>query len=275
MEDPRLVQLEADNTYMAKLLKELRDKLVLVDDLEDEGDRVYFASTNQADDFREAVEELDAWDWERVEMNSKGRDLYADMRELNRRLREAEDRDYTHHDYGIEANRVAAEAFGNIVRSTPGIPPISAGAVARLCWWASQLQMISAELKEEAAQYNRDGMVNEGLLTVRLQLSVEETAEWAEALASGDIEKAFNELVDISVVTDGHYHTLGLADLKVEGYGEVHGANMSKLGPDGKPLISEAGRWMKGPNTRKPDMSRVLREAEERNEPVRQGRPAS
>jgi predicted HAD superfamily Cof-like phosphohydrolase len=73
----------------------------------------------------------------------------------------------------------------------------------------------------------------------------------------------------MSVVTDGHYHTLGLADLKVEGYREVHGANMSKLGEDGKPIVSEAGRWMKGPNTRKPDMAKVLREAE--NEPLRQG----
>jgi hypothetical protein len=161
-------------------------------------------------------------------------------------------------DFGIEATREAHEAFGSPIATTPGIPPIGAPGVSRLLWWAGQLQMIAAELKEEAATYNREGMNNEGLLTIRLQLSVEETAEWAEALASGDISKAFNELVDMSVVTDGHYHTLGLASLKLEGYGEVHGANMSKLGPDGKPLISEAGRWIKGPNTRKPDMAKVL-----------------
>jgi NTP pyrophosphatase (non-canonical NTP hydrolase) len=174
-------------------------------------------------------------------------------------------------DYGIEANREAALAFGNRVRSTPGVPPLSVEGAARLRWWAAQLQFIAQALKEEAAEYNREGQVNEGLLTIRLQLSVEETGEWAEALASGDIQATFNELVDMSVVTDGHYHTLGLADLKVEGYREVHAANMSKLGDDGKPIISEAGRWMKGPHTRKPDLGRVLREAEERNEPLRQG----
>lgn len=164
-------------------------------------------------------------------------------------------------DAGIEYNRVTAAAFGNKVRPTPSLPTLTRSGRARLRWWASQLAAMAAALKAEAAEHNEAGRKNAGLLLIRLQLSVEETGEWAEAVASGDIARAFQELVDMSVVTDGHYHTLGLADVKLAGYAEVHAANMSKLGEDGRPIISPAGRWMKGPNTRKPDMLRVLNEA--------------
>jgi predicted HAD superfamily Cof-like phosphohydrolase len=35
----------------------------------------------------------------------------------------------------------------------------------------------------------------------------------------------------------------------------IHNANMSKLGPDGKPLKNAAGRVVKGPNFKKADLS--------------------
>jgi predicted HAD superfamily Cof-like phosphohydrolase len=180
--------------------------------------------------------------------------LVDEVRRLNAKLAEAG------RDAGIEYNRTQSRAFGDIVRYTPGVPELSPSGQARLRWWASQLAVMGSALKKEAAELNEAGAVNEGLLIIRLQLSVEETGEWAEALASGDIVAAFKELVDISVVTDGHYLALGLADLKLAGYEEVMASNMSKLGPDGVPSVSAAGRHIKGPNYRKADMARVLSE---------------
>jgi predicted HAD superfamily Cof-like phosphohydrolase len=165
----------------------------------------------------------------------------------------------TDNDAGIEMNQEAARAFGNYVGETPAVPelnPYERGIIKR---WSETLATMARTLKAEAAEANGLGHTAFGLLLIRLQLSVEETGEWAEALATGDIEKAAKELVDMSVVTDGHYLTLGLADLKIPLYREVHASNMTKLDPvTGQPIISEAGRWVKGPAYREADLSPIL-----------------
>ena len=42
-------------------------------------------------------------------------------------------------------------------------------------------------------------------------------------------------------------------------FSEVHRSNMTKFGEDGKPVINEAGRVVKGPNYEPPDLLAVLR----------------
>jgi hypothetical protein len=44
-------------------------------------------------------------------------------------------------------------------------------------------------------------------------------------------------------------------------FNRVHESNMSKLGPDGKPVLREDGKVMKGPNYKKPDLSDLVRRA--------------
>ena len=39
---------------------------------------------------------------------------------------------------------------------------------------------------------------------------------------------------------------------------EIQRSNMSKLGPDGKPIYREDGKVLKGPNYFKPDIAAVL-----------------
>jgi predicted HAD superfamily Cof-like phosphohydrolase len=39
---------------------------------------------------------------------------------------------------------------------------------------------------------------------------------------------------------------------------EVHDSNMTKLGPDGKPIRNEYGKVMKGPNYVPPNIAKVL-----------------
>lgn len=83
----------ADAVYQAKLLVRLRDRFVLISkEIEDEGDRAYFGSTNDADDFKAIVGELDNFAWSRVMGRANGRDLYAEMRDLRSRAEAAESR---------------------------------------------------------------------------------------------------------------------------------------------------------------------------------------
>ena len=81
----RIVELKADGVYMAKLLVQLRDRFILIkDEIEDEGDRVYFGSSNDADDFREIVDDLVNFKWDLITREKKRRDLYAEMRALRK-----------------------------------------------------------------------------------------------------------------------------------------------------------------------------------------------
>jgi len=156
-------------------------------------------------------------------------------------------------DAGIKLLEEFNAAFDRPTQTAPAIPDVGESGRARLSWWASQLATMAAALKVEAAEVNGSGASALGELLIRVQLTVEETSEWTEAMASGDVVKALDGLLDMSYVNDGHYLSLGLADLKLAGYRIVHSCNMSKLGPDGKPMTTQAGRVIKGPNTRRPE----------------------
>lgn len=94
------IALKADLTHFAKLIKKLRSKFInIADHVEDEGDRAYFGSTNHADDFKQAVRDLDDANWSLILDKAKGRDLYAEMRKLRSALAKS------------EASREAAEAM--------------------------------------------------------------------------------------------------------------------------------------------------------------------
>lgn len=80
-------EMEADLAYQAKMLERVRDGLLFIDELEDEGDRVFFASTNHADHFRDLREDISTWDFERAVWPASGRDLYEEMRQLRDAIR--------------------------------------------------------------------------------------------------------------------------------------------------------------------------------------------
>lgn len=64
--------------------------------------------------------------------------------------------------------------------------------------------------------------------------------------------RLLKELADLRYVAEGCAVTFGLP---IEAaYREVHRSNMSKLGPDGKPLYREDGKVLKGPGYTEADM---------------------
>jgi predicted HAD superfamily Cof-like phosphohydrolase len=78
--------------------------------------------------------------------------------------------------------------------------------------------------------------------------------------------KVLKEVVDLCYVAEGTAVAFGLPFDAA--YAEVHRSNMSKLGADGKPIMRNDGKVMKGPNYVEADMEQFIAiiESEESHE---------
>ena len=107
------------------------------------------------------------------------------------------------------------------------------------------------------------------LITLRNKLIFEEYAELRNELAAamvdvetlGEIapktkERILKEMADLQYVLSGLAVVLGLP-LHVA-FNRVHKSNMSKLGADGKPILREDGKILKGPNYAPPDLEDLV-----------------
>ena len=91
---------------------------------------------------------------------------------------------------------------------------------------------------------------------LRLELIQEELDELSDAVADRDMIQIADALTDLLYVVYGAGHAFGI-DLD-ECFQEVHSSNMSKLGPNGKPIHREDGKVMKGPGFFEPDLENIL-----------------
>ena len=74
-------KVQARLTAMSKTIVRLREVLVLVtDNIEDEGDRAYFGSSNDADTIKEVVGDLDGWCWDDIVSDGELPDVYETSR---------------------------------------------------------------------------------------------------------------------------------------------------------------------------------------------------
>ena len=89
------------------------------------------------------------------------------------------------------------------------------------------------------------------VITLRFDLIMEELNELSVALLDRDKVEVLDALTDLQYVLDGAYLAFGMAHLKEKAFQEVHRSNMSKLGADGKPILSESGKILK-PDTYSP-----------------------
>lgn len=112
--------------------------------------------------------------------------------------------------------------------------------------------------------------------TLRLSLILEEALELAEAMGfridkvqacvqsmladgpvgEGDLVGIADALGDLEYVTNGAAleHGIPLPEIVAE----VHRSNMTKLGPDGKPIYREDGKILKGEDFEEPRLAEVL-----------------
>ena len=104
---------------------------------------------------------------------------------------------------------------------------------------------------------NKPSFSSDKINQLRISLIKEELDELKEAMDSKNLLEVADALTDLLYVTYGAGHAFGI-DLD-SCFDEVQNSNMSKLGKDGKPIYSEAGKVMKGPNYFKPDLSKFIR----------------
>ena len=106
------------------------------------------------------------------------------------------------------------------------------------------------EVKESAS------FPDENIVKLRLQLIKEELEELEQALNDKNLLEVADALTDILYVTYGAGHSFGInLDACFE---EVQRSNMSKLDEDGKPILNEYGKVMKGPNFSKPNLKQFI-----------------
>jgi len=94
--------------------------------------------------------------------------------------------------------------------------------------------------------------------TVRLRCDLidEEVSELHEGVLDRDLVSIADAIADILYVTYGMAAAFGMdADAL---FAEVHRSNMSKLGPDGKPIYREDGKILKPATYSPPNITGVL-----------------
>lgn len=91
---------------------------------------------------------------------------------------------------------------------------------------------------------------------LRVELIREEWEELQEAVADNDVVAIADALGDLEYVINGMALEYGI-DLPAV-VAEIHRSNMTKLGPDGKPIYREDGKILKSEAYEQPDLRRVL-----------------
>ena len=82
----------------------------------------------------------------------------------------------------------------------------------------------------------KPSLSSEKINKLRVSLINEELEEFKEAIKNNDLKEAADALTDILYVTYGAGHAFGINLDKC--FEEVQKSNMSKLGPDGKPIYN-------------------------------------
>lgn len=118
-------------------------------------------------------------------------------------------------------------------------------------------------LFEELMEFGRSIGLNDlhELSQEEFEKMVSETMDsfYIDEYAPCDLVEAADALGDIDYVCQGANLTFGFPAADV--IQEIHRANMSKLGADGRPIKNEHGKTVKGPNYVPPDIGAILRQA--------------
>ncbi len=93
---------------------------------------------------------------------------------------------------------------------------------------------------------------------LRHRLMEEENAEYLESCHNDDLVGIADALGDQLYILYGTILKHGLQDRIEEVFTEIHRSNMSKLDINGKPILREDGKILKGPDYFKPDIKKIL-----------------
>ena len=82
--------------------------------------------------------------------------------------------------------------------------------------------------------------------------------EYKNACQQGNLIEVADALGDQLYILLGTILRHGMQDIIEDVFNEIHDSNMSKLGEDGKPVIREDGKILKGKNYFRPDLKKIF-----------------
>lgn len=129
------------------------------------------------------------------------------------------------------------EFYRTFVGDPPGSPALPDREKVQLC-----MRLIKEEYREVTKDFRQ--------LELESHLAVDPDIRYRT------MARLLKELCDLRYVVEYAAVALGLPI--DEAYAEVHRANMSKVGDDGRAILDEGGKVQKGPNYRPPDMDRFV-----------------
>ncbi len=93
---------------------------------------------------------------------------------------------------------------------------------------------------------------------LRYNLMKEENSEYLDACLSDDLVEIADALGDQLYILCGTILKHGMQHIIEKVFDEIQASNMSKLGEDGKPILREDGKILKGSNYFKPDIKTII-----------------
>ena len=93
---------------------------------------------------------------------------------------------------------------------------------------------------------------------LRFKLMSEENDEYLVAANNNDLIEVADALGDMLYILCGTILEHGMHDLIEPIFDEIQKSNMSKLGSDGKPILRNDGKILKGPSYFKPNFSKFF-----------------
>lgn len=93
---------------------------------------------------------------------------------------------------------------------------------------------------------------------LRYDLMKEENEEYLEAASKNDLPEVADALGDMLYILCGTILEHGMQHKIEEVFNEIQRSNMSKLGLNGKPVLREDGKVLKGPNYSRPEIKKIL-----------------
>jgi predicted HAD superfamily Cof-like phosphohydrolase len=94
---------------------------------------------------------------------------------------------------------------------------------------------------------------------MRYKLMNEENEEYAVAVKNGDLVEIADALGDMLYILCGTMIEHGMQDKIEEVFDEIHRSNMTKLDYDGKPILRDDGKILKGHAYEKPNINQILK----------------
>ena len=100
--------------------------------------------------------------------------------------------------------------------------------------------------------------LDEHEFNLRHSLMQEENDEYLEACFKNSLVEIADALGDQLYILCGTILKHGMQHVIEDVFNEIQASNMSKLGDDGKPVLREDGKILKGPGYFKPDLTKFI-----------------